>query len=162
MTTQRILNSQLNKTRRVSVKQETTKRNETAPQCKPRPKLSCHSYLLYSTVPAAAWQVHPNNWNFVRADVRSDYIRLQDKTSLRTQAFPSTLGTRLSLPNNLYHVCASFVRERDYTRYNTVRWSRAQTPPSRRGKGVWLQYDIPLEGRNQHTTVSDHVLTYAI
>ena len=63
-----------------------TKRN--APQCKPRPKLSCHSYV-HSTVPAAACQVHPNTWNFVPADMHSDYIHIQDKTSLCTQAFPT-------------------------------------------------------------------------
>ena len=54
--------------------------------------------------------------------MRSDYIRIQDKTTLRTQAFPTYQVSRHEAqlqPNNLYHVRASFVWERDYTRYNT-------------------------------------------
>jgi len=30
---------------------------------------------------------------------------------------------------------------------HTLQYSRAQTPPSWRGEGVWLQYDIPPDPR---------------
>ena len=60
------------------------------------------------------------------------------------------------------NTCMSVVILWQSTSSHSVSSKLVSCSDPRRGIGVWLQYDIPPDPLNQHTIVSDHVLTYAI